>query len=178
MGATEAYTLYNLLHGKTLPRPTIFHDIQLLLKKFDIEVSSVHIDRPREGVYPAIVAMRQGDKVLTMNTRISDALAIALVSGCQPTATNEVMEEFAYPELKTASSDFIDIHAVEDSFVELFAGDNMPEPDPDEIQEQMTADLELYKELLQDAIKKENYEYANELQKAIKRIESKRKESN
>ena len=70
------------------------HDLFLrFAKEFGVEIMEVVINRFRDGVYYAMLVCKQGDDLTMVDARPSDAIAIAVRSGCEIYAYESVMEE-------------------------------------------------------------------------------------
>lgn len=81
VGAMEALSISLVLNGERIPRP-LSHDLMLAaLKAFRANLSGVEICDLRDGVYYAALNIRMGDKVIRLDSRPSDAVALALRAG-------------------------------------------------------------------------------------------------
>ena len=70
------------------------HDLFLrFAHEFGIEIMEVVINRFRDGIYYAILVCKQGDELTMVDARPSDAIAIAVRTGCEIYAYETVMDE-------------------------------------------------------------------------------------
>jgi len=70
------------------------HDLFLrFAHEFGIEIMEVVINRFRDGVYYSMLVCKQGDDLTMVDARPSDAIAIAVRSGCEIYAYESVMDE-------------------------------------------------------------------------------------
>lgn len=81
VGAMEALSISLVLNGERIPRP-LTHDLLLAaLKALRAKLSDVEICDLRDGVYYAALNIRMADKVIRLDSRPSDAVALALRAG-------------------------------------------------------------------------------------------------
>ena len=81
VGGTEALTIRLNLDGKHYERPLTHDLLALIVKELGGRPIKAQIDDVRDDTYFGSVFMRQGDRVLQLDARPSDAIAIALGSG-------------------------------------------------------------------------------------------------
>ncbi len=151
IGAVEAQSIAIQLENVNPPRP-LTHD---LFKKFatlfDVTIVEVNIFRVEEGVFYAEIICEKDMERISIDSRTSDAVAIALRFGCPIYAEEEVMEKagvIVHPEKEEKAT-------FEKKTIEPLG----------KYQNYSTEKLE---ELLQKAIEEENYEEASQLRDAIK----------
>lgn len=81
VGAMEALSISLVLNGERIPRP-LTHDLMLTaLKALRANLSGVEICDLRDGIYYAALNIRVADKVIRLDSRPSDAVALALRAG-------------------------------------------------------------------------------------------------
>ena len=81
IGAMEAMAISLTLNDVKLPRP-MTHDLLLsAIRQMGGAVSTVSVTELREGTFYALISVDQGGKVLEIDSRPSDAVALALRSG-------------------------------------------------------------------------------------------------
>ena len=129
------------------------HDLFIrFAKEFGVEIMEVVINRFRDGIYYAMLVCKQGDDLTMVDARPSDAIAIAVRTGCEIYAYETVMEEAG------------------------IIMDDMEKPAEDEnehinkVDSPATLDLlnmEELEELLQEAIDEEDYEKAAQIRDEI-----------
>jgi hypothetical protein len=77
----QAYSIARGLEKATGPRP-LTHDIfRDVIDTFGIEVLDVRIDRYENDIYYATIYMQQGSRILQLDARPSDSIAIAIRTG-------------------------------------------------------------------------------------------------
>jgi bifunctional DNase/RNase len=82
------------------------HDLLLsLLEALDAKVSKVVICDLRESTFFALVHLIQGDKLLTVDARPSDALALALRASAPIYVLRDVLERARAADLAAESAD-------------------------------------------------------------------------
>lgn len=152
IGANEAQSIAMGLEGNQPSRP-LTHD---LFKRFalhyDIDLTEVVITRFLDGVFYAMLICKQGDDISMIDSRPSDAIALAVRFNCPISAYESVMDEAG-----------IQMEDLQDT-------DSAPEKTPETEDEEDTLDnlsVEQLQKLLQLAIDEENYEKAAELRDLI-----------
>ena len=157
IGSAEAESIAVGIEKHKNGRPHT-HDLFIrFAKEFSIEIMEVVINRFRDGIYYAMLVCKQGDELTMIDARPSDAIAIAVRTGCEIYAYESVMEEAG------------------------IVMDEMERPDTNEaVDEQINKketiqtsldmlDLETLEELLQEAIDNEDYQKAAQIRDEINR---------
>ena len=156
IGSAEAESIAVGIEKHKNGRPHT-HDLFLrFAHEFGVEIMEVVINRFRDGVYYAMLVCKQGDDLTMVDARPSDAIAIAVRTGCEIYAYETVMDE---------------------------AGIIMEDLDKPTVTESKEApinkgasatslnmlNLEALEELLQEAIDNEDYQKAAEIRDEINR---------
>ena len=77
----QAYSIAKGIEKSVSSRP-LTHDIMKdILDNFGVEVLQVKIDRYLNSIYYATITLRQGNKLLELDARPSDSIALALRTG-------------------------------------------------------------------------------------------------
>jgi uncharacterized protein len=93
IGAFEAQAIAIELEGLKPPRP-LTHDLFLqFTSAFKIEVLEVNIFKLEEGVFFSNLVLKNGKSNVIIDSRTSDAVALALRFKCPIYTTNEVIEK-------------------------------------------------------------------------------------
>jgi bifunctional DNase/RNase len=154
IGSNEAQSIAMGLEGEPNSRP-LTHDLfKKFAEQYGIELIEVVITRFLEGVFYAMLICRQGDDITMIDSRPSDAIALAVRFRCPISAYENVMNDAG-----------IEMDDVKDM-------DATPEPEVQEEPEEPTDTLdnltvEQLQKLLQMAIDEENYEKAAQLRDLI-----------
>lgn len=91
IGAVEAQAIAINLEGLKPPRP-LTHDLfTTVLSTFDIKITEVFIHAFEEGIFYAEMKMTGEKGNFSIDSRTSDAIALALRCGCPIYTTEEVM---------------------------------------------------------------------------------------
>lgn len=156
IGSAEAESIAVGIDHQRKGRP-LTHDLFLrFAKEFGIEIMEVVINRFRDGVYYAMLVCKQGDDLTMIDARPSDAIAIAVRSGCEIYAYETVMDEAGI------IMDDMEKEETEE-----------PAEAPINIGKAQTSldmlDLDTLEELLQEAIDNEDYQKAAEIRDEINR---------
>ena len=125
------------------PRP-LTHDLFLTVtKELGTALKKVLIYKVKDGVYYSYLFLEKEGEVFKIDSRTSDAIALAMRCGCPVYTTDEIMESEQLHEVgSTAFS--VNVN---------------------------TVDVVMLKEALSKAIEEENYEQASRLRDEIKRRE-------
>ena len=146
IGGFEAQAIVVKLENLDPPRP-LTHDLfKSFADEFNISISEVFIYKLEEGVFFSTLICNNGVKEFTIDSRTSDAVALALRFGCPIYITDEILEKAG-----------IVINPSETTV--------LPVSDDEELNETETgkyvsySDEELYR-MIDEAIKTEDYERA------------------
>ena len=143
IGALEAQAIKVVMMGYKMPRP-MTHDLCLtLMRELGATLKKVLIYKVKNGVYYSWLILEKGDEVFQVDSRTSDAIALAMRCKCPIYTTAEIMESEHLHEVGSTS------FAVSANLL----------------------DVKVLKEALATAIKEENYEQASRLRDEIKRRE-------
>ncbi len=94
---TSQEQIYSISMGmeKAMGMRPLPHDlIGNMIGEFGIEVLMVKVESMREGTYYAKLILKQGNKILNMDSRPSDAIAIAVRTGSLVYVRNELLEQY------------------------------------------------------------------------------------
>ncbi|MFZ4456274.1 MAG: bifunctional nuclease domain-containing protein [Bacteroidales bacterium] len=149
VGASEAQSIVIQLE-KITPRRPLTHDLfQAFTQAYGIRLKEVFIYKMEAGVFYAELLFDDGERQVKIDSRTSDAIAIALRARCPIYTTENIMEEAGV-------------------IIENKQQDSEPNEDISESDEFEDLSLEDLQEKLEDAINDENYEYASRLRDEIK----------
>lgn len=150
IGAVEAQAIAINLEGLKPPRP-LTHDLfTTVLSTFNIHISEVFIHSFEEGIFFAEMKMTSEKGNFNIDSRTSDAIALALRCGCPIYTTEEVMTQtgiiidFEDSEEEKAMEEELDDHSIYDEFT-----------------------IEELNEMLDKAINSEEYEKASVIRDEI-----------
>lgn len=155
IGGFEAQAIAIELEGLKPPRP-LTHDLfRDFAKSFEIEVTEVNIYKLEEGVFFSNLVCKNQNKVLNIDARTSDAIAIAIRFKCPIFTTSDIIAKAGIvldmeKQLLTEQEPSLNKSSNEtggDSFKKM--------------------NLEQLSEMLDEAIKEENYEKASKIRDEI-----------
>ena len=147
IGEYEAQSIAMALENIAPPRP-ITHDLIVnMLKMQQISIESIIITELKENTYFALLRLEKEGAIIEVDSRPSDAIAIAVRMGASIFVNESVMEEASYIPDDPESSE----------------QDYVFKSDVNEIDE--------LKKMLQKAVETEDYEKAAQLRDQIKRLE-------
>jgi bifunctional DNase/RNase len=158
IGAVEAQAIAIQLEGLKPPRP-LTHDLFLnVALAFGIEIAEVFIHKLEEGIFYAEIVCEQNSNRIRVDSRTSDAIALALRFECPIFTTEEIIEK-AGINMEFDESDGRVSDEVEDA-------ENVKKPSVGHIDYSEYSPDEL-NELLDVAISDEDYERASEIRDEI-----------
>ncbi|HOP57798.1 MAG TPA: bifunctional nuclease family protein [Bacteroidales bacterium] len=161
IGGFEAQAIVIKLENLEPPRP-LTHDLfKKVADQFNIAVIEVIIDKLEEGVFFSKLVCNNGEKEYIIDSRTSDAVAIALRFGCPIYINEEILEK---AQLTNAPSD-TDIVSEEGTGKSEEAGSEFSH----------LSDEELYK-MIDEAVKTEDYEKAASIRDELEKRKKSRKQ--
>lgn len=93
IGHPEAAAILMKLQGSEPPRP-LTHDLACsIIQSLDAEILRVTVTELRENTFHARITLMQGEAEIEIDSRTSDAIALALRSEAKIFAADEVIEE-------------------------------------------------------------------------------------
>ncbi len=160
IGGFEAQAIVIRLENLEPPRP-LTHDLfKSFADEFNISLIEVYIYKLEEGVFFSRLVCTNGDKEYSIDSRTSDAVALALRFGCPIYTTEEILEKAG-----------ITITTTEGGAGTSDDADKMTDPDSSGFDS--FSDEELYK-MIDEAVSTEDYEKAaairDEIDKRKKRM--------
>ena len=155
VGSAEAQAIALGMEGEHSSRP-LTHDLfKNFAEQYGVEVIEVVLTRFLEGVFYAMLICKQGDDITMIDSRPSDAIALAVRFHCPISAYENVMNE--------AGIEMEDVKDMDADTDEPSESDDLDEPT--EVLDDLS--VEQLQKLLQMAIDEEDYEKAAELRDLI-----------
>ncbi len=166
IGGFEAQAIAIQLEGLKPPRP-LTHDLFLnFAMSFGINLIEVNIYRLEEGVFYSKLICNNGGKDIAIDARTSDAIALALRFKCPIYTTEEILQKSGIVidiqergEKKVSKQDILNVEEKETT----------PKPTGNKYKNLDLGELE---DLLDEAIKNEEYEKASIIQDEINKRKS------
>lgn len=153
IGGVEAQSIAIKLEGLEPPRP-LTHDLFLnFSKSFGIEILEVIIYKLEEGIFYSELVCQRGDEQLHIDSRTSDAVALALRFECPI---------YTYEEIIEKAGIVLDFDKKEEGQAKV-----KPTPKPASGDKYKNKSVSELKRMLQDAIEGEDYEKASEIRDEI-----------
>lgn len=106
IGAAEAQSIALRMESVTPPRP-MTHDLFVsFAHAFGVKLKEVFIYRFEDGVFSSELTFTDGDRTVKIDSRTSDAIAIAMRTGSPIYTTREILDETAFVmEMDTEDDD-------------------------------------------------------------------------
>lgn len=158
IGAAEAQSIAIKMESITPPRP-MTHDIFVsFAHAFGVKLLEVFIYRFEDGIFSSEMTFSDGDRTISIDSRTSDAIAIAMRTGAPIFTTPEILDETGF-EMEIKEDGDTD----DDQPHETMAEDGIQEP---KIENYAIEELE---KTLQKLIDREEYEEAARVAEILKR---------
>jgi hypothetical protein len=155
IGGFEAQAIVIKLENLDPPRP-LTHDLfKKFADEFNISIVEVMIYKLEEGVFFSKLVCTNGTKEYSIDSRTSDAVAIALRIGCPIYITEEILQK-AGITINPTDSEISSVNEVENLF------------EPERAKYDSYSDEELYK-MIDEAVKTEDYERAASVRDEIEK---------
>lgn len=150
VGTPEAQSIAFRLQGAEPPRPLTHDLMQALLNTFDIRLLEIDIYKYEDGVFFSKLLLKQKDRLVEIESRTSDAVAIALRTKSPIYTSEAIMKELGI--------------ILDDKSTDEINNDDL-EFDMD----YSLLELDELESMLKDAIDGEDYELASMLRDELKR---------
>jgi len=159
IGGFEAQAIVIKLENLEPPRPLTHDLIKRICDQFDITIIEVVIHKLEEGVFYSKLVCNNGEKEFDIDSRTSDAVAIALRFGCPIYIHEDILEKAQLtnspPDTETSAAN---------------GGETIPESSP---RYAAYPDEELFK-MIDEAVKTEDYERAAAIRDEIDKRKKKK----
>ena len=175
IGASEAQAIALKMEGIIPPRP-LTHDLFTSLgHAFGIELTEVFIYRFEDGIFYSELTFTDGERTVTLDSRTSDAVAIAMRAGAAIYTTAEILAETGFeieeladiPDNGSSAED-----GEEEDDGELRAADqDTLSASPSRAPKLENYTIEELRKTLQSLIDREEYEEAARVAEIIRRKE-------
>jgi len=99
VGKPEAHAISLALEGVKLPRPMTHDLMKNVMDALEAKVISIVITELRDNTYFAKIHLSQGDAEITVDSRPSDAIALALKVESPIFVSSEVLQKHSSEEL-------------------------------------------------------------------------------
>ena len=159
IGASEAQSIAMRMEGITPPRP-LTHDLMAnMTRAFGIALKEVFIYKFEDGVFSSEMKFIDMDREVTLDSRTSDAIALAMRVGAPIFTTREIMEETGFVLEET--SECVIGSSDKNETADVSQSPRMPDAEEFSI-EQLEATLS-------QLIEREEYEEASRISEILKR---------
>jgi bifunctional DNase/RNase len=160
IGSFEAQAIAMELEGMKPSRP-LTHDLfAKALSEFHVVLKQVYISKLEEGIYYSVLELQSGERSLQLDSRTSDAIALATKFKCPIFVAESILHEAGYQD------DSQGPEATEDE-EPLFSEEDLDMDDSDNPWSEL--DIEELEQQLNEAIQEEDYQRAAEIRDEIAR---------
>lgn len=105
IGHTEATAILLALQGMEPPRPMTHDLLKNVLDTLEFKVARVEITRVEEGTYFAAIVLRAEERLLAVDARPSDSIALAVRTGSPIFVAEDVLDASSVPETEIEETD-------------------------------------------------------------------------
>ena len=165
IGNFEAIAIFMVLHDETPPRPIAYDLLCAIMDGFDVRVEQVLVSALKDETFFAEITLVRDGESIVIDSRPSDALALALRVDAPVFVADQVIEEAGL----SVKQD-VPIEDGEDNIAAIVASVAEDEP-AEEAPDQVTQQVDALKARLQEAVALEEYEEAARLRDEIGRLE-------
>lgn len=170
IGYTEAQAIAISLDGNIKPNRPLTHDLfHQVCQTFNVELLEVAITNLKEGVYFANLVCKKGEMIIDLDSRSSDALALALRFSCPIFIQDELLDKVSIEEKKDTKQtiqEFEEELEGELKELESISIEKLEELKDEELNFSKNTLTELNK-MLKKALQNEDYELAAKLRDEI-----------
>lgn len=168
IGAAEAQSIAIALEGIRTPRPLTHELFVSFAHAFGVKVREIFIYRFEDGVFSSEITFSDGDRTVVIDSRTSDAIAIAMRTNTPIYTTEDIMQAtgFVIADEEIASGHDDDSDATDDTGTTDRAAhhtDYHAEPRPENFT------IEQLEQTLAELIDKEEYEEAERISAILQR---------
>ena len=180
IGAAEAQSIALCMENITTPRP-MTHDLFVsFAHAFGVNLVDVYIYRFEDGIFSSELTFFDGERTIKIDSRTSDAIAIAMRTGTPIYATAEIINETGFimetpSEEETMDDDYDEDEAAADGAPE-FKSDDYDSADNNLFRQRPRPENYTIEELertLTRLIEQENYEEAARINEILKQKKNK-----
>ncbi|MYC14404.1 MAG: hypothetical protein F4Y39_11815 [Gemmatimonadetes bacterium] len=165
IGNFEAVAISLVLHDEPPPRPIAYDLLCAIMDGFDVRVEQVLVSALKDETFFAEITLVRDGESIVIDSRPSDALALALRVDAPVFVADQVIEEAGL----SVKQD-VPIEDGEDNIAAIVASVAEDEP-AEEAPDQVTQQVDALKARLQEAVALEEYEEAARLRDEIGRLE-------
>lgn len=173
IGAAEAQSIALRMESITPPRP-MTHDLFVsFAHAFGVKLKEVFIYRFEDGIFSSELTFSDGERTVKIDSRTSDAIAIAMRTGSPIYTTSEILDEtgFLMEEQPEGSRSDDEAAAADAPAFDYTDGDDIgPEADGPRLENYTVEELE---RTLARLIEQENYEEAARVNQILKEKKNK-----
>lgn len=168
IGAAEAQSIAIALEGIRTPRPMTHELFVSFAHAFGVKLKEVYIYRFEDGVFSSEITFSDGDRTVVIDSRTSDAIAIAMRTQTPIYTTEEIMQTtgFVIADDELGSDDDSDDES--ESTEQERHSDYHAEPKPENFT------IEQLEQTLAELIDKEEYEEAERISAILQRKKGER----
>ena len=165
IGNFEAVAISLVLHDEPPPRPIAYDLLCAIMDGFDVHVEQVLVSALRDETFFAEITLVRDGESIVIDSRPSDALALALRVDAPVFVADQVIEEAGLSVKRD-----VPLEDGEDNIAAIVASAAEDES-TEEASGQVTQQVDALKARLQEAVELEEYEEAARLRDEIGRLE-------
>ena len=170
IGYTEAQAIAISLDGSIQPNRPLTHDLfYTVCQTFNVQLLEIAITELKEGVYYANLVCKKGDLIIDVDSRSSDAIALALRFNCPIYINKDLLDKVSIDDKQESNQtieEFEDELAEELKELENISMEKLEEVQLQDFQKKTLTELQ---KMLDKALNQEDYELAAKLRDEIEK---------
>lgn len=172
IGAAEAQAIAVVLENINPQRPMTHDLFATMAHGFGIELKEVFVYRFEDGIFSSEMTFSDGDRTITLDSRTSDAVAVAIRTGAPIYTTQQIVDETGIELIESSENNVSEEADIPEDNEEISIKSEIRGEQPGKYYEDMPAHI--LEEFYVDAMENDDYEEAA----IIKRILDERKNNN
>ncbi len=173
IGPFEANAICMELYNEPPPRPITYDLLKSILEGLDAKVVKIHINALKEDTFYAEITLEFNGTQMEIDSRPSDAIALALRVGASIYVSEEVLAKAGVVPMEKQAEAERSIEVLSEHPPESFESVQVDTPEESDTHGSIQQKVALLKARLREAVAREEYEQAALIRDEIGRIEKK-----
>lgn len=171
IGPFEANAICMELYNEPPPRPITYDLLKSILEGLDAKVVKIHINALKEDTFYAEITLESHGTQIEIDSRPSDAIALALRVGASIYVSEEVLTKAGVVPMEKQAEAERSIEALSEPPPEAFEPVRVDTPEEHDRSDSLHQKVAVLKARLREAVAREEYEQAALIRDEIGRIE-------
>jgi len=171
IGPFEANAICMELYNEPPPRPITYDLLKSILEGLDAKVVKIHINALKEDTFYAEITLESHGTQIEIDSRPSDAIALALRVGASIYVSEEVLTKAGVVPMEKQAEAEQSIEVLSEPSSESFESVQVDSPEGHDPPDNVQRKVAVLKARLREAVAREEYEQAALIRDEIGRIE-------